>query len=134
MGFCGRIGRVVRSTFSLGTDISGLLMIRIMILCVFILDYVVVIRLITWGGESAVDFQTEASLGSVRQSACVGSAVHSSQKSTGWKRLRRVCSFCQIMSRGVGWGVGSGAQAFDARFVSCKTSSSCSSSPPFILL
>lgn len=32
-------------------------MIRIMILCVFILDYVVVIRLITWGWESAVDFQ-----------------------------------------------------------------------------
>ncbi len=74
-------------SFSLGTDISGLLMIRIMILCVFILDYVVVIRLITRGGESAVDFQTEASPGSVRQSACVGSAVHSSpacgEKSTG---------------------------------------------------
>ncbi len=74
-------------SFSLGTDISGLLMIRIMILCVFILDYVVVIRLITRGGESAVDFQTEASPGSIRQSACVGSAVHSSpacgEKSTG---------------------------------------------------
>lgn len=62
-------------------------MIRIMILCVFILDYVVVIRLITRGGESAVDFQTEASPGSVRERACVWSEVHSSpacgEKSAG---------------------------------------------------
>lgn len=113
-----RFGRAVRRnnilafTLPLGTDISGLLMIRIMILCVFILDYVVVIRLIARGGESAVDFQTEASPGSGPWARlCLERGAFQPgvwrEKRWIWILMKAswacVCSFCQIMSRGV-WG------------------------------
>lgn len=95
-----------------------------MILCVFILDYVVVIRLITRGGES-------------------------NRGKPGRRPSERLCWECSAFQPGVwreehwiwilmkaSWACvfvlsdnepgGSGAQAFGARFVSCKNNFFCS--------